>query len=415
MNFANMRKQEQKNTKNISKYSLSQFGLSKDNFTFVEKIEDLKNNPPLIIVAEAQKNVAFIQNYFKPQTLKKKVKYVMGISAFKQLQHDPVKDVRILKPAAIKFTNVYKPYNGQDLTNKTLLVWRSGGIGDLLFIQPNLVYLKNKYPSCKILFACGPQYQPMVETWDCIDLLLDLPFPLKYLIESDYHALFEGVIERTREAEKSCSYNLFSRWLGLDLDDELLHPEQRPDEEEVVKCKEILKSFNIEEGKFIVAQMRASSIIRTPREEIFTKLFKYITDKGYKILITDNPRKSQEIQKYIDKTDKENLINFSKFSDSIAATIALVSLSKMVISPDSSLIHIAESLGIKSFGIYGPFPGRVRLTTYKDCEWVDCEKECGPCFIHGQNPCKNTIRNYPSCFDNIKYNEAFEKIERQLQ
>ena len=147
MNFANMRKQEQKNTKNISKYSLSQFGLSKDNFTFVEKIEDLKNNPPLIIVAEAQKNVAFIQNYFKPQTLKKKVKYVMGISAFKQLQHDPVKDVRILKPAAIKFTNVYKPYNGQDLTNKTLLVWRSGGIGDLLFIQPNLVYLKNKYPS----------------------------------------------------------------------------------------------------------------------------------------------------------------------------------------------------------------------------------------------------------------------------
>ena len=343
MNFANMRRQEQKNTKNISKYSLSQFGLSQDNFTFVEKIEDLKNNPPLIIVAEAQKNVAFIQNYFKPQTLKKKVKYVMGISAFKQLQHDPVKDVRILKPAAIKFTNVYKPYNGQDLTNKTLLVWRSGGIGDLLFIQPNLVYLKNKYPSCKILFACGPQYQPMVETWDCIDLLLDLPFPLKYLIESDYHALFEGVIERTREAEKSCSYNLFSRWLGLDLDDELLHPEQRPDEEEVVKCKEILKSFNIEEGKFIVAQMRASSIIRTPREEIFTKLFKYITDKGYKILITDNPRKSQEIQKYIDKTDKENLINFSKFSDSIAATIALVSLSKMVISPDSSLIHIAES------------------------------------------------------------------------
>jgi len=415
MNFANMGNQQQKKTKEISTYSLHQLGLSLENFTFVENIEDLKKKPPLIVIAEAQRDVVFIQNYFKPQTLKKKIKYVMGISAFKQLQYDPAKNVRILKPSNIKFPNVYKPYSGQDLTNKTLLVWRSGGIGDLLFIQPNLIYLKNKYPSCRILFACGPQYQPMVETWtNCIDQILDLPFSLKYLLESDYHALFEGVIERTREAEKICSYNLFSNWLGLNLEDSLLRPEQKPDEEEIEKCRNILKSHNVEEGKFVVAQMRASSIIRTPREEIFTKLFKFITDKGYKVLITDTPRKSAEIQKYIDKTDRENLINFSRFSDSIAKTIALTSLAKMVISPDTSLVHIAESLGVKSFGIYGAFPGRVRLTTYKNCEWIDCEKSCGPCFVHGQNLCKHSSHGYPSCFDNIKYDEAFEKLERQL-
>jgi len=413
MNFANQRKQKV-DSKNISKFSLYQMGLNLEDFTIVEKTEDLKKNPPLIVIAEAQRDVAFIQNYFKPQLLKKKVKYVMGISAFKQLQYDPTKDVRILKPASIKFSNVYRPYNGQDLTNKTLLVWRTGGIGDLLFIQPNLVYLKNKYPSCNIVFACGPQYQPMVETWDCIDLLLDLPFPLKYLIQADYHALFEGVIERTREAEKVCSYNLFSNWLGLNLEDNLLHPYQKPDNDEVEKCREILKNNNIEEGKFVVGQMRSSSIIRTPRPEIFEKIFKFVIDKGYKILITDNPQKSRDVELFIEKFDKENIVNFSKFSDSIAATIALVSLSKMTISPDTSLVHIAESLGIKSFGIYGPFPGRVRLTTYKDCEWVDCKRDCAPCFIHGQLPCKNTLRGYPQCFDNIKYEEVFEKIERQL-
>jgi len=58
------------------------------------------------------------------------------------------------------------------------LVFRTGGIGDLLFIQPNLIYLKEKYPTCTINFACGPQYQSMVETWDCVDNVVDLPFSL---------------------------------------------------------------------------------------------------------------------------------------------------------------------------------------------------------------------------------------------
>lgn len=401
-------------TKPISNFSLHEMGLTKDDFVMVKETEDLKKNPPLIVIAEAVKSVAFVQNYYKAQVIKKHVKYVMGISTFQQLQYDPVKKVKILKPSSMKFTNLYNPYNGEDLSNKTLLVWRSGGIGDLLFIQPNLIYLKEKYPTCKILFSCGPQYQPMVETWDCIDKVLDLPFPIRYLISSDYHVLFEGVIERTKEAEQICSYNLFSRWMGLDLPNEKLCPSQKPKDEEVEKCRKILKDFNVEENKFVVMQLNASSPIRTPKEEVFAKICKFIVEKGYKILITDNPRRSSEISKFVNKVDKENLFNFSKFSESIATTIALTSISKMVISPDSSLIHIAESLGIKSFGIYGPFPGKVRLETYKNVEWVDCKKECSPCFKHGQKPCSNSTLGFSNCFNNINYDEVFEKIERQL-
>lgn len=401
-------------TKTISGFSLHQMGLSREDFVMVNEAEDLKKNPPLIVIAEAIRSVAFVQNYYKAQVIKKNVKYVMGISTFQQLQYDPVKKAKILKPATMKFANLYKPYNGEDLTDKTLLVWRSGGIGDLLFIQPNLRYLKEKYPSCKIIFSCGPQYQPMVETWDCIDKILDLPFPVSYLISSNYHALFEGVIERTREAETMCSYNLFSKWMGLNLPNELLHPEQKPKDEEVEKCREILKDFNVEEKKFVVMQLNASSPIRTPKEEVFSKICKFIISKGYKILITDNPRRSSEIHKFVEKVDKENIFNFSKYSESIATTIALTSLSKMVVSPDSSLVHIAESLGIKSFGIYGPFPGKIRLETYKYSEWVDCQKECAPCFKHGQKPCSNSTLGFSHCFNNINYDEVFEKIERQL-
>ena len=112
--------------------------------------------------------------------------------------------IEILKPARMQFKNIYRPYNGQDLTNKTILVTRQGGIGDLLFIQPNLIYLKEKYPSCTIKFACGPQYQSMIEEWDCIDEILDLPFPVDemFTFNSDYQLVFEGVIERCKEASE---------------------------------------------------------------------------------------------------------------------------------------------------------------------------------------------------------------------
>ena len=40
----------------------------------------------------------------------------------------------------------YKKYNGEDLNDKTLLVWRHGGIGDLMFMMPPLRLLKIKYP-----------------------------------------------------------------------------------------------------------------------------------------------------------------------------------------------------------------------------------------------------------------------------
>ena len=52
MNFANMGNQQQKKTKEISTYSLHQLGLSLENFTFVENIEDLKKKPPLIVIYE---------------------------------------------------------------------------------------------------------------------------------------------------------------------------------------------------------------------------------------------------------------------------------------------------------------------------------------------------------------------------
>jgi len=390
---------------------LKKFGLTMENVKPVETIEDLRENPPNIVVTESKRNFKFIQNFFKEQELKKRGKYVMGLGVFQQLQYAGNSKQKLLVPSNVKFRNIYRPYQGQPLEDgESVLVFRTGGIGDLLFIQPNLRYLKEKYSNCIVRFACGPQYQPMVKNWNCIDELLDLPFTLSKLTSSTYHILFEGVIERCIQAHFDNAYNLFSRWLGLDLPDELLVPKQEADPDLLEECKAQLAEWGVAEKEFVLMQLRASSPIRTPRHEFWLKIINELNKRGYKVLLTDNPRQAEQVDSFIEMCDNKDMVfNFCKHSKSIAYSIALTKLCKSTFATDSAMGHIAASLDVPCFGIFGPFPGHIRLKTYPKASWVDASRHCGPCFLHGHTPCPHATDGYSPCYDELI--ETDEKLK----
>jgi len=401
----------------VNKYDLKDLGLFEGNVKIFNTVEEIKNNPPNIIVAECIRDVAFVQNRFKLQRMRKKTQYCMGLGVYAQLKHDEKRKLKVLRPGKFKFKNVYKPYNGQDLTNKSLLIWRTGGIGDLLFINPILRYLKKKYPTCKILFACGPQYQPMVDNFENVDRVLNLPFPASILFDTNYHAVFEGVIERTREAQKTNAFILFSRSLGLDIPEEDLYPIQTAKSDRVDECKKTLKEWGILDKPFVLLQPRASSPIRTPRYSLWAKIINKIVNLGYKVVITDSPHQKDRINSFIKGLMcQDSVFNYAGISKSLDYSIAMASLSEMCISTDSALIHIGASLGKKVFGLYGPFPAHIRMSTYKNCDYVEPKNcPCSPCFIHGHLPCKYAVGGVSSCYDKIDLNECFEKIENLLK
>ena len=412
----------EKQLRPVSPALLKKFGLTMENVQQVENLEALKLNPPNIVVAESKRKFKFIQNFFKEQELQKRGKYVMGLGVFQQLQYAGQSKQKLLVPSNVKFKNIYRPYQGQELQDgDSILVFRTGGIGDLLFIQPNLAYLKEKYPNCIIRFACGPQYQPMVMNWDCIDELLDLPFTLNKLTSSTYHILFEGVIERCIQAHFDNAYNLFSQWIGLDLPDELLVPKQNADPELVEYCRNILNGWGVEEGKFVLMQLRASSPIRTPRHDFWLKIINELNKRGYKVVLTDNPRQSEQIQNFIQMCDKPEMVfDFCTHSKDIAHSVALTSLALSTLATDSAMNHIAASLNVPCFGIYGPFPGHIRLKTYPKASWVDASRHCGPCFLHGHENCKEAINGYSPCYDELidtpeKLNKVIDKFEESVK
>lgn len=410
----------QRQFKPLSPTVMRGLGIRKEDIKEVADLEELKEYPPNIVIAKAKKSLRFLQNNFKQQELVKKNSYVMGLGVYQQLHADPRYGAKFLIPAKIKFKNVYRAYRGHDLTDKTLLVFRTGGIGDLLFIQPNLIYLKEKYPSCTIKFACGPQYQSMVETWDCVDEVLDLPFKLKELNDADYHALFEGVIERCTLAHRENAYNLFSRWMGLDLSDELLIPTQSAKPDKVKYCYEKLDEWGVVPGNFILTQLRASSPIRTPRPEFWANIINSLAERGHNILITDNPRQADHvdefIKKYIKDQFKNRVFNFCRFSLSLDYSIALASIAQCVIATDSAMNHIAASLDVPCYGVYGPFPAHIRLTTYPKAKWIDATRKCSPCFIHGHTPCPEAKQDgFSPCYDELDITKIVTEVEELIK
>ena len=404
----------QRKFKPLSGTVLRGLGIKREDIKEVEDLQTLRDHPPNIVIAKAWKSLKFVQNHFKKQELKKKVSYVMGLGVFQQLHSDPNVGVKFLKPDSLKFKNLYRPYIGQDLDDKTLLVFRTGGIGDLLFIQPNLTYLKEKYPDCTINFACGPQYQSMVKTWECVDNVYDLPFTLGQLKKANYHALFEGVLERCKLAHSVNAYNLFTEWMGLNLPDELLVPKQTPNEERVEFCLEKLKEWGVQPKKFFITQLRASSPIRTPRPEFWAKVINEATKRGHDILITDNPRQEKHVDNFINTfiNDKDHVFNFCRESETLDYSIALASMAKCIIATDSALSHIAASLDTPCYGFFGPFPGHIRLSTYPKARWVDAKRDCAACFIHGPNPCPEAGPDgFSPCYDSIDIKKSMDEIE----
>jgi ADP-heptose:LPS heptosyltransferase len=409
----------QKMYKVVPYLDMRELGLEKDYLRTENTLDDLRKTSPNIVTAEALRNIQFMQNFFKKQELYKKVKYVMGFGTYHQLHYDIPRKVKVLKPGKPAFRYLYRPYDGGNLDGKSILVFRTGGIGDLLFIKPNLDYIKEKYPTCIIRFACGPQYQSMVENWSCVDEVLDLPFRLSTLENSHYHFMFEGVIERCKEAHSTNAYRLFTKWLNINLPDEKLIPQQTPKLDKVEECKEILKKWNLEENSFIVMQLRASSPIRTPNPIFWHKLILELNTNGYKVLLTDNPRQSDNVDRFINELYREktfipeSVFNFCKHSVSIDYTIAITSLSKGVIATDSALNHLAASLGKPCVGLYGPFPGEVRLSTYPKADWINAVKECAPCFLHGSKSCPKAGTGWFSpCYNNINIQEVIDRTER---
>ena len=163
--------------------------------------------------------------------------------------------------------------------------------------------------------------------------------------------------------------------------------------------------------------MRASSPIRSPGVDYWAELINLLTERGHNIMLTDNPRQQEQVDTFIKKLERQDKVfNFCRESKSLDYTIALTKLSMGTIATDSALNHIAASMDIPCFGLYGPFPGRIRFKTYPKADYIDGKLPCSPCYLHGHRPCPKAGQDgFSPCYETIDKIEVIERFERLVE
>ena len=305
--------------------------------------------------------------------------------------------------------NIYRPYKGGDLTGKKLMCWRTGGIGDMFFLIPVLRYLKKRYPSCILRVASGCK-QPL-ENLPEIDELVDMPFDATLLENTDYHLMFQGIIEgETEESKRLHAADMFFKYFSIDstgLPDEDKCPKLYFTDGEIDWYKKTVSQLGIADNEYAIGvQLETSSPLRNfPKDKMKVIIDVLAKEPGVKIVLIGSAQQNHLAAFF--KGKAPNVIPACGFN--VRQSIVLANRYDLIISPDTFMIQTAGALEKPLVGLYGPFPSEVRMKYFKNAIGIEPRVVCSPCYKHDFRAC---IKGHPSpCFSLIKPEDVLQAVD----
>lgn len=329
------------------------------------------------------------------------------------------------------FDRFYKQYHGENLDGKTLVAYRTGGAGDILFMTPALKLLKKLYPTCKLVVCTSIAYKDIITDNEFIDEFQIIPTDIEVFEKADYHILFERIIEENLLAEYRNAYDLYLHRMGLFGQFENYY-EKNPDEDcrlpvvginpaKLEYVKDILTEYNVTDKDIKIGfNPWSTTLLRNYSLKNAIGLVNILAKKGVKVFLIGGKKEadaSDFVRNAVEEQYRNNVINFANHSDEFGYTVALVSLMDVIVGIDSSVLHIAGGLKIPLIGLFGPFASVLRIGSYKKAIGLEVKSfRCAPCFIHGPYPCRYANESGMSpCLELIQPHVIIEQLQFILQ
>ena len=303
---------------------------------------------------------------------------------------------------------VYKPYQGQDLTGKKLLAFRTGGIGDIFWLSSVMRYLKKKYPSCilKVASACKQSLENLPE----IDEVYDMPFDAKLMEETNFQLFFQGIIEGSSEKSKNThAVDMFFSYFGIDstqFPDEDKRPHLVFTPAEMTWMADAIKKMGITPDDYVIGmQLETSAPLRNfPKDKTKAIVDFLAKEPNLKLVLIGTEQQSPLATYY-----KGNYPNVTlALNYTVRQSMILTNRYDLVIAPDSFMIQTAGALGKPLVGLYGPFSSEVRMKYFRNAIALEPKVVCSPCFKHDFRAC---IKGYPSpCFTQVSVEDVLQAV-----
>ena len=282
-----------------------------------------------------------------------------------------------------------------ELNNKTVLISRTDSIGDVVLTLPICVWIKEKFPTAKIIFLGNTYTKPVIECLPQIDEILEwaemekMPeshkidlivskkidvcihvFPRKEIASLIKKAKIETRIGTSHRAFHllSCNVRLgFSRkksdFHESQLNFELLRPfglHQLPTLEEIAawmksfKCKDVPLPENVQAElakptkKVILHTKSNGSAMEWPIEK-YAIVANDLLERGFSVIFTGTEKDGVYIRTFI--PNHENCIDTTG-KLTLDQLILLISKCDTLVACSTGPLHLAGILGLQTIGLY---------------------------------------------------------------
>jgi len=311
----------------------------------------------------------------------------------------------------------------------------TAAIGDTIIMSGAVNSLKNKYPNSKIILFCGSSNYEIAKLLDNIDHIeklniknlfksIDIIRRYKFNLWIDFgpwprlnSLLSFFSISKYKIGfftKNQYRHYVYDRWV-FHLD--TIHEHQNY--MNLLKLIDVedykLPNVNIEpslkynQNKTIVLHLFAGgskSELKQMAYQKWIEIAKYCIDKGYDIYLTGGPGDFIKLENFL----KESTLNMTNLAGklSIFDTARLLKSSKLVISIDTGIMHLASALNCNLISIHGPTSpdrwGPLGSNSYS----IFLNKDCSPCISLGfETNCQNNI-----CIQDIETNKILSIVEK---
>ena len=272
-----------------------------------------------------------------------------------------------------------------------LLFYRTGGAGDLLMIAPLLESIKHRYPKIEITLATDRKFHGIVRMMPYVDHVETFPMVEDTYKHFKYYSSFYETIEmHFQKSREMHGTDLFADHIGWNWseDDKKSATLDIP-----AKATKRIDKLMVREkvppgAQIVVVQFRASNVNRAfdlrKMADVIGKLG--CRPNTHVFVVGGKPEECHFAWKNDDGSKMASIhkvLGELKFQESAA----LVARADVCIAPDSAIVHLAGSLGIPCVGLYGPFPGSIRVAYYPKAITIEAKSDCTPCFSHGSYMC----------------------------
>jgi heptosyltransferase-2 len=289
-----------------------------------------------------------------------------------------------------------------------------GGYGDLCCITCGIRELKERNQSLKIKMVTPEKYHCIFKNNPAVEECLTLDAAAKIGCSRIYDLTDVDARIETSELRQSGKVittrpEIYITSMGgtvSDLSDESFVPDIYLKEEEIKWASE--RFMSDKDYTYILTTLTTAEQYRNWKEEKYFEVFEMAKaqDKKWKFIVHGKDRLEHELP--------SNVIDASGFS--FDRTMAIVKASDIVLTPDTSILHLAAAFNIPCLALFGPIGSDIRCKFYKNTTVIRADLDCVPCWRNSQIKCKklegaeDTGLSY--CMSAIPSRLVFESLEK---